>query len=70
MAQVTNIPIRPVMQIDDACIPFLVQKLAELTNGMCIIDENEVQDIREEWEITHSESVLFSQKGGQTDMLF
>lgn len=69
MIELTHIPLEPVMQIDDACIPFLVQKLSELTNGMWIMDENEIQDIREEWEITHSESVLFSQKGGQTDML-
>lgn len=64
-----NIPLEPVMQLDKACILFLVQKLAELSEGMCLIDEDEVQDIREEWEVTRSEAVLFSQKGGQTDML-
>lgn len=64
-----TIPLEPVMQLDKACIPFLVQRMAELSQGMYLVDENDVQDIREDWENTHSESVLFSQKGGQTDML-
>lgn len=69
MAQNKTIPLEPVMHLDEMCIPYLVQKLAELTQGLHIVDEDVVQDIREEWEIVHNENVLFAQKGGQTDML-
>lgn len=69
MAQNKTIPLEPVMQLDEACIPYLVQKLSELTQGLHIVDEDVIQDIREEWEVVHNENVLFSQKGGQTDML-
>ena len=34
-----------------------------------IIDEDALQEIREDWEKTHTSAVLFAQKGGQTDML-
>ena len=70
MNEAQNIPFEPVTKLNDRIsIPFLVQKLAELSEGLCMIDEDEVQDIREEWEADHKENVLFSQKGGQTDML-
>ena len=69
MTETTNIPFEPVMQLDGACLPFLVQRLAELSEGLIMLDEDEVQDIREEWERDHNNNVLFSQKGGQTDML-
>ena len=57
------------MKINKECLPFLVQKLAELSEGMVLMSEDDVQDVRDQWDVDHSENVLFSQKGGQTDML-
>ena len=59
----------PVTQIDKTCAKLLMPAFEELSEHVRIIDEDEMQDIREEWEQTHSSAVLFSQKGGQTDML-
>ncbi len=63
------IPNKPVKHLSEEQIEKLKPYFEELRETLRIIDEDEVQDIREEWEKTHSESVLFAQKGGQTDML-
>lgn len=64
-----NIPLQPVTDIPDEILPALMKEYRDLTKTLVIVDEDKVQDIREEWEETHAENVLFSQKGGQTDML-
>ncbi len=61
--------LEPVAQLDDKCADAIVPKMKELAEKLKIISEDEVQDIREEWEKTHTTSIIFSQKGGQTDML-
>ena len=62
------IPYAPVTHIGKRCAEKLMPAFEALSQRFRIIDEDNMQDIREEWEKTHSSAVLFSQKGGQTDM--
>ena len=61
--------LEPVTHLDDDSVKMLMPKMKELSSKLKIISEDEVQDIREDWEKTHTRSVIFAQKGGQTDML-
>ena len=69
MAQNNNIPLEPVMQLPKGCVPALISRFKDPSLNLHLLDENDVQEVREEWEVVHNENVLFSQKGGQTDML-
>lgn len=59
----------PVARIGKKCAERLLPLFEDLKTQITIIDEDNMQDIRDEWEKTHTEKVLFTQKGGQTDML-
>ena len=67
--QRTAIPYEPVAHLDKKCVASLMSEFDALADRFRIIDENDVQTIREQWEEEPTDRVLFSQKGGQTDML-
>lgn len=69
MTKKTPISFAPVAHLSKSDAEKLVAAYEPLTDYLRIIDESEVQEIREEWEETHDSNVLFSQKGGQTNML-
>lgn len=64
-----QIPLEPVTHISKRCEEALLPKFEELKNTLNIISEDDVQEIREQWELTHNEKQIIAQKGGQTDML-
>lgn len=66
---VETVKLQPVKRIPQKYEDALMDKFAQMKENLTIISEDEVQDIREEWEKTHTDKILFAQKGGQTDML-
>lgn len=65
MKEGVNIAAAPVAKLSKSS----ANKFLQYCSDFKIITEDEVQDIRDEWEKTHTDSIMFSQKGGQTDML-
>ena len=58
----------PVMQIPDSCIEELMHLYSDLTDTLIIVDEEEVQEIRDRLREKPDPNITVVQKGGQTDM--
>lgn len=59
----------PVTHLEKAVVSSLREKFVGLVPTLPIMDESDVQDLREEWEKSRDACKIIAQKGGQTNIL-